>query len=599
MQKNTTKQLVKSLYDLIHQHGVGEYKYDEVMLKMMVIHVLSLKNELPRNIKLNENIAEYKGEWLGLIQALKTSEDSQVQSVFSSNSILEELPMPLVYGLIMTLLKYQGNTIASPAVEVINLMTSSTNPLRYSFYADFSLYSLANAIIGDKSDKTTYVVSPNALPFCAIASQNSDAVYYETIHQAGMIADALSLISENRFHIVYADHLTDPGYKASETELKKFDYGVSFPPMGTKLPKYFYDNTNDSFNRFIVQTKRIESAYVLHLIKQCSQTIVVTVPEGILFSTMEKELRQYLVDNGMLKAVISLPSSIWTGTAIKTSLLVIEPNGNNESVRFLDVTGSEFIEKTTRRLLALTNTDKILSYLASKAELDCAISISQHVIKKDDYLLDCARYILDPKEKNVKKILENSESVVLDNIARFERGLSSSPEEGDYTVLEVGANELNEIGDISPPTKEVEISDSERVKNQAGFLQPNDIILILKGSAGKLGIVPEDVPKTGDRCWMVNRSAIVIRTTSNKVDPKVLYAYLKSDMGQIQISRLIKGATIDNISLKELKNLRVIVPPLEEQKKAIACVDKSRETQKAIQELLSEQYARESELWSL
>ena len=98
---------------------------------------------------------------------------------------------------------------------------------------------------------------------------------------------------------------------------------------------------------------------------------------------------------------------------------------------------------------------------------------------------------------------------------------------------------------------------------------------------------------------MVNRSAIVIRTTSDKVDPKVLYAYLKSDIGQIQISRLIKGATIDNISLKELKHLRVIVPPLEEQKKAIACVDKSRETQQTIQKLLLEQNARQSELWSL
>ena len=98
---------------------------------------------------------------------------------------------------------------------------------------------------------------------------------------------------------------------------------------------------------------------------------------------------------------------------------------------------------------------------------------------------------------------------------------------------------------------------------------------------------------------MVNRSAIVIRTTSDKVKPKVLYAYLKSDIGQTQISRLIKGATIPNISLKELKQIPVIVPSLEEQEQAIECIDKSRETQQAIEQLLSEQSARQSKLWSL
>ena len=138
-----------------------------------------------------------------------------------------------------------------------------------------------------------------------------------------------------------------------------------------------------------------------------------------------------------------------------------------------------------------------------------------------------------------------------------------------------------------------------RAKNQAGFLQPNDIIMILKGSAGKLGIVPENVPTTGDKRWMVNKSGIVIRVTSSSIDPRALYAYLKSDFGTVQISRLIKGAAISNISLKELKQLPVIVPSKQEQEEAIACIDKSRETQQAIQQLLLDQEARQSKLWNL
>lgn len=600
MQKNTqnVQTLVWNFYDLMRSYGISTDQYNEVMLKMMAIYALWIKGELPNGLELTKDIADYKGEWLALIEALKASEDSQVQAVFSSNDILEKLSTPLVHGLIMTLLKYPTESIDSLAVYVISLMTLNTSPSQPNNYVHMSVYELVNRLLGNKSDKKTYLMSPASLPLCAIVSEESEGVYYETINQSGMIADALSLMSKNRFEVSYSNALDKPAYTTPENELKTFDQGVSFSPMGVTVPKYISDNI-DTYDRFIIPTKKLESANILHLIKQCRETVVVSVTEGFLYSTMEKDLRQHLVDNGMLKAVISLPSGIWTGTAVKTTLLLIEPNGNNQSVRFIDITGKEFIRKTTKRLISLRNIDLVLEYLACDKELDCAASVLSSIIQKNDYDLSVGRYLLDPEEKTVNKILEEAETVSLDSIVRFERGLSVKPDEGDYTVLEVGASELNDIGDISTPTKEAYISESERAKNQTGFLQPNDIIFILKGSAGKLGIVPEDVPTTGDKCWMVNRSAIVIRTTSDKVNPKVLYAYLKSDIGQTQISRLIKGATIPNISLKELKQIPVIVPSLKEQEQAIACIDKSREIQQAIQKLLSEQYKRQAELWNL
>ena len=598
MQKYKTRELVMSLYDLMHQHGIRRHNENEVALKLMTILVLSKQDKLPNGLKLSQSLAEYKGEWLALMDALKASEDSQIQRVFSYDNALEDLPLPFIHSAISTLLKYQDITLESPAVDSIRTIISNFTSSTSEGFADFSVYLLANALLGDKSGKTTYLMSPASLPLAIIASEESEGVCYETINQSGMIADALSLMSKNSFEVSYSNALDKPAYITSKNELKTFDHGVSFTPMGVMVPKHISDNI-DSYDRFIIPTKKVESANILHLIKQCRETIVVSVPEGFLYSTMEKDLRGHLVGNGMLKAVISLPSGIWTGTAIKTSLLLIEPNGNNQSVRFIDVTGEDFIRKTTKRLLSLRNIDIALKNLASDEKLDSAITVSALTLKEHEYRLDIGRYLLDPEERTVSKILEEATTVTLDSIVRFERGLSVKPDEGDYTVLEVGASELNDIGDITTPTKEAYISESERVKNQTGFLQPNDIIFILKGSAGKLGIVPEDVPMTGDGCWMVNRSAIVIRTTSDKVNPKVLYAYLKSDIGQTQISRLIKGATIPNISLKELKQIPVIVPSLEEQEQAIACIDNSRETQRAIEQLLSEQYARQSELWSL
>ena len=595
MQKNPTQKLIKDLYELMHQHRIRND--DETVSKLMSILVLSKKNQLPNDIKLDESLAEYKGEWLKLIKALQASEDTQVQRLFSYDDSLEQLPLPLLHNVIKVLSKYQEVALENPAEKLINTIVLNSSKMSATL-PDLSVSILANTLLGDKKGKTIYATAPASLPFSVIASAESQAVHYETVNHSGMLADALSIISENRFEVSYSDPIEKPYYSVSKSELQQFDYGVSFSPMGATLPKHISDNI-DGYDRFIVQTKKIESANILHLIKQCQDKVVVSVTEGILFSTMERDLRQYLVDNGMLKAVISLPSGIWNGTSVKTSLLVIEPYGNNESVRFIDVTGDQFVEKTTRRLVSLNNIDQIVEYINSDEELTCAISVSNELLRSKDYDLDTSAYVLDVKEKKAASILENAKTVTLDSIVRFERGLPFKHEEGDHIVLEVGANELNEIGDIAEPTKEVKVSEVELNKNQSGILQPNDIILILKGSAGKVGIVPEDVPTEGDRCWMINRSGIVIRVNSDLIDAKALYAYLQSDLGQVQLNSLVKGASIPNISLKELKTLPVILPTLEEQQQAIDIVDKGRETQRAIQQLLLEQEQRRCELWGL
>lgn len=600
MQKNTSnvQAMVWSFYDLMRQQGVSTDQYDQIMLKMMAIYALSIKDELPNGIEFTKDLADYKGEWLALVEALKVSEDSQVRAVFSSDDILEKLPTPLVHGLITTLLAYPAESVGSLAVDVMSLMTLNSSLSKPNNYAHMSVYQLVNKILGNKQNQSLYGNSEQALPICVEASQKSGAVYYEAINPLGMIADALSLMSPHRFTTSYTDYLKRPGYTSFENELRQFDCGASFPPMGMKVPRNAYDDKS-TFDRFGLKTMRMEVLNILHLIKQCRDTVVTSVSESILFSTTEKEFRQYLVDNGMLKAVISLPSDIWAGTSVKTSLVVIEPEGNNKSVRFLDITKTDFIEKTTKRLVGLTDLDKILSCLNSEEELDCAISTSQQEIQKKEYSLDAGKYVLDFKEKKLRNILKESETVVLDKIARFERGLPFKPEEGDCTILEVTVNDLNDIVDITTPTKEVKISSSEHAKNKAGFLQPNDIVLVLQGSAGKLGLVPENVPTTDDESWMVNKSAIVIRVTSDIIDPRALYAYLASDIGQTQLSSIAQGAVIANISLKELRNLPIIVPSLEEQRKAIALIDNSRSTQKTIQKLLAELDAQKNDLWNL
>ncbi|WP_299187978.1 N-6 DNA methylase [uncultured Psychrobacter sp.] len=592
----TSENTAYQLYDVLRGQNILETN-SITALKMTAMYSLFLRNKLPEDIKLDSSTAENRDKWLALLDSLKNSEDEQVQRVFANSKDVEQLPMSLVSKLLQTLLKVPEQEINQLVRELIILHISSQSKMN-GYYAHISLYDLVAAILGDVHNKSVYIASPATAPLCTIISEKNGDVSYETINADLIIADVLSLISSDSFDVNYANPLLSPSYTDDKNQLQLFDYGVSFSPMGVRFSSK--NAENDKYGRYEVVPKKIETADIFHLIKQCSEKVITTVSEGILFSSMEKPVRQYLIDKGMVSTVISLPSNIWTSTGVKTSMLILDPKGGNDQVRFVDLSESEFVDKTTNRwLVGLTDIEGILAQIESSEETDYALSVDRQSIVDKDYTLYSAAYVLSPEEKKVKSIIAKSETIDLDRLVRFERGLPFNADEGDYTVLEVGAGEIEGIGDIATPTKEVGISESVRAKNEAGFLQPNDIVMILKGSAGKLGIVPESVPTAGDKRWMVNKSGIVIRVTSSKVDPRALYTYLKSDFGTVQISRLIKGATIANISLKELKQMPVIMPSEDEQNEAVACTQKSRETQQTIRKLLDEQQARQRKLWAL
>lgn len=591
------KSLIEAIHSLVQQQRFTEELAEEILLKTLTIYALDVKGELPDGLKISKNMAENKAEFVSLVQKLKESKDNQIADVFSDGEVLEGLSMPLTHGLITTLLEYSSDTVGSLAADFVSF-TMTNHMATDGILANVSVCELISEILGIESSRSVYINSFPSLPMVVVASQKSNAVCYETTNKTDLRVSALSLMSPHRFKVSFTNFLENPGYLDSESQLQQFDCGAALPPLGVKIHRDDYKDF-DRFNRVALRSNKAEVLSTLHLIGQCSGKVVVSVTESTLFGTVEKDFRQYLVDNGMLEAVISLPTGMWPGTSVKTSLLVIEPKGGYKAVRFLDLHETEYVRKTDKRLLELTDQDNILSYLYSTEDLDCAISLSQQEIEENDYFLDCSRYVLDPKQKKVLALLNKSETVALGDIADLERGLPFKTKDGDYSILEVTTADLNDIGDISRPTKEVKVSKEDFDKSKSGVLQPNDIVLVIQGSAGKLGIVPEVIPSADDEYWMVSKPAIAIRVKSDNIDARFLYAYLSSDIGQTQLASITQGAAIANISLKELRELPIILPSLEKQQQAAALVDDSRQVQRKIQKLESDFFAKKDELWRL
>ena len=96
---------------------------------------------------------------------------------------------------------------------------------------------------------------------------------------------------------------------------------------------------------------------------------------------------------------------------------------------------------------------------------------------------------------------------------------------------------------------------------------PNDIIMNKIGSAGKVYIMPDvGMPVS------LGRNAFLFRY-SEKIEPVFIYYLLKSEYGVNEISQYVRGAVTKTITKDDARKVKIIVPPIELQKKFTQIVE--------------------------
>lgn len=149
------------------------------------------------------------------------------------------------------------------------------------------------------------------------------------------------------------------------------------------------------------------------------------------------------------------------------------------------------------------------------------------------------------------------------------------------------------------PGRAVLITSQTAEKNAAQFLRPLDLVLIIKGSVGKVGIVPQDVPPPGPGGWVAGQSAIVLRSKDRAIDPRAVAVQLRSQMGQEVLKFAVTGSTIPLIPLKMLLSLPVFVPDIETAREAIDALERETQIQREIDQLRRRQAEFAEDLWKL
>lgn len=184
--------------------------------------------------------------------------------------------------------------------------------------------------------------------------------------------------------------------------LARFNVVVANPPFS--LDKWGAEKAAaDPYKRFhrgVPPKSKGDYAFITHMIEttyldpERNGRVGVIVPHGVLFrGSSEGAIRQKLIDENLLDAVIGLPANLFFGTGIPAAILIFKRHKIDDSVLFIDASRN-FEPGTNQNRLRPEDIARILAtYHARQTVEKYAYCASHAEIAENDYNLNIPRYV--------------------------------------------------------------------------------------------------------------------------------------------------------------------------------------------------------------
>ncbi|PIB32238.1 type I restriction-modification system subunit M [Gaetbulibacter sp. 5U11] len=195
--------------------------------------------------------------------------------------------------------------------------------------------------------------------------------------------------------ILQGDTIANPLH-VENGELKRFDIVIANPPFSANYSDI--KNFRDRFHYWMPKKKKADFMFVQHMVSVLKDNgrMAVVMPHGVLFrGSEEKSMRQWLVERGLLEAVIGLPSGLFYGTGIPASVLIINKKGAAQRNEVLFINADrEYKEGKNQNKLRPEDIAKISYIYKNKENLEgYAKKISKADLDKEDYNFNIRRYV--------------------------------------------------------------------------------------------------------------------------------------------------------------------------------------------------------------
>lgn len=403
-------------------------------------------------------------------------------------------------------------------------------------YQSLELSRLAYSLSGRDSNQVIY--NPFGGDASIVPFLKNDSILYigEEINERQWALGELRAVVHSKQNYCY--HFQKDSVTEWNSYGYEFDLIISNPPFGIRLNQPVMGRLGliKTIEHFIIE-KGVDS------IKPDGKLILV-LPNGFFFrGGSDYELRQYLVQEDLIEAIISLPAGILFNTGIPINILVIQKSKTEKGLIKL-INAQSFVSRSSNDYIII-NEHGILDALQDTRNSDILRIVRNDEVIRNDFNLNVPRYF----QKEI-------DGVILGAISSLVRGEKiTSPIKGKYVrIKDLQDDRINYLLDSNALEK-------REIPRNSYKLIKSSILLATRWKSLK----PTFFKYLGDPVYVSNDIA-ALSIDESKVDAEFLINELKSEYISEQLESLRVNAVVPSISKHDLLEVKISLPSLVEQR---------------------------------
>ncbi len=288
------------------------------------------------------------------------------------------------------------------------------------YYTPHAVSKIMAAILVDKPVSNVTCYDPSAgsgtllMNLAHAIGEDRCTIYSQDISQKSSSMLRLNLILNNLVHsiqnIIQGNTIKSPFHKVGD-KLMTFDYIVSNPPFKLDFSDYVADlDTKQNNERFFAGFPKVPNKdkngmaiyplFIQHIMFSLSAKgrAAIVVPTGFITAQtgIEKKIRERLVEQKMLRGVVSMPSNIFATTGTNVSILFLDKANTKGDIVLMDASklGTTVKDgKNQKTLLSEAEEQLIIeTFNKHEAKEDFTVVVSYEQIKEKNYSFSAGQY---------------------------------------------------------------------------------------------------------------------------------------------------------------------------------------------------------------
>jgi type I restriction enzyme M protein len=288
------------------------------------------------------------------------------------------------------------------------------------YYTPHAVSKIMASILVDKPVSNVSCYDPSAgsgtllMNLAHAIGEDRCTIYSQDISQKSSSMLRLNLILNNLVHsiqnIIQGNTIKTPYHKVGD-KLMTFDYIVSNPPFKLDFSDYIADlDTKQNNERFFAGFPNIPKKdkdkmaiyplFIQHIIFSLSAKgrAAIVVPTGFITaqSGIEKKIRERLVEQKMLRGVVSMPSNIFATTGTNVSILFLDKANTKGDIVLMDASklGTTVKDGKNQKTLLSDTEEQLIIETFNKHEAveDFTVVVSYEQIKEKNYSFSAGQY---------------------------------------------------------------------------------------------------------------------------------------------------------------------------------------------------------------